>query len=672
MSDEPNADTPPPGSSESFNDFKTRILSAMGDISSNNQGNAVVVTHSKPIGIVQAWEHAGYPPDGSIHQDTYDASPDKNKPGKFLEVTPFTQNKTNEFNQARGQGDLDQEYTQGHPIVQADRPEDRIGDWVGKLINDPVKTVTEGGQPPAEPPALGAMFGGFQGWSASEKLWYSVARDMEEKGATPTEIFRRTNMYKDVDGNWKNVINNKGAEIDTTHMIDKSTPPQTENPSGWGAIEGSTVYKLPYEYDKQLTLKDIYKNPTFYRMYPEAANINVAPVSAIDEFNGIRGSFTPAATSGHQPTLRLASASPESMRDTLHHELQHYIQSVEGWPSGANTRVYTPKGLTELSKSIDDLSYTLFQEVKKDGQNLYTITNILDKGIYKHIPEESGLRTGKGLMYITMDMIEKNPAYLKLMNEEELSRIKYIQDHPGIKDALHTIADLKNKSEELQSIPRTMYFNTLGEVEARNASDWAALTQDQKDQIIKLGMTPRDSAAIRNPERSRVVSPFDIAKGTGTSESIPDIPTYSVNKMRSMFNNGKTAQEIADEMNMSVYHVQMLKKIHNMESNLVNQRPKGPDALVPDPSKKVNRTWTEERLDQAQDLYNQGKTHSEVADALGVPVTSLNRARRDYATNARPLELTTKSEPKAPTPKTNTRLSSTQIYRLSKLAQSKK
>src|SRR5882672_681335 len=84
--DEPNADATPPGSSESFNQFKDRMLTALTGYAANNDGhNTVVVTHSKGIGVMNAWEHAGYPEDGSLHQATYDKKDDI-KPGGHEEL----------------------------------------------------------------------------------------------------------------------------------------------------------------------------------------------------------------------------------------------------------------------------------------------------------------------------------------------------------------------------------------------------------------------------------------------------------------------------------------------------------------------------------------------------------------------------------------------------------
>jgi broad specificity phosphatase PhoE/uncharacterized protein YerC len=71
---EAKEDVTPPGSSESFGQFKDRAINAISGIHANNPGNTVVVTHSKNIGVMDAWEHAGYPEDNSIHMSTYEDS----------------------------------------------------------------------------------------------------------------------------------------------------------------------------------------------------------------------------------------------------------------------------------------------------------------------------------------------------------------------------------------------------------------------------------------------------------------------------------------------------------------------------------------------------------------------------------------------------------------------
>lgn len=80
------ASTPPAGSNESFNDFKSRIINTITGYSGNNEGhNTLLVTHSKPIKAFNAWEHAGYPQDDSIHMATY--GEEGVKPGGHIELS---------------------------------------------------------------------------------------------------------------------------------------------------------------------------------------------------------------------------------------------------------------------------------------------------------------------------------------------------------------------------------------------------------------------------------------------------------------------------------------------------------------------------------------------------------------------------------------------------------
>lgn len=79
------ANKAPAGSSESFNEFKDRSLSTIsGYIKNGEDENTVLVTHSKPIRVFDAWEHGGYADD--IHQKTYDKE-ECVKPGGHQEIS---------------------------------------------------------------------------------------------------------------------------------------------------------------------------------------------------------------------------------------------------------------------------------------------------------------------------------------------------------------------------------------------------------------------------------------------------------------------------------------------------------------------------------------------------------------------------------------------------------
>ena len=93
-------------------------------------------------------------------------------------------------------------------------------------------------------------------------------------------------------------------------------------------------------------LGDVFDHPELYRHYPEAQAL---PISYRDlENDSLLGAYYPAssvapmykegdpAAKVNQGVISLNSAisDPESQRETLLHELQHYIQGVEGWQNG--------------------------------------------------------------------------------------------------------------------------------------------------------------------------------------------------------------------------------------------------------------------------------------------------------------------------------------------------
>ena len=93
-------------------------------------------------------------------------------------------------------------------------------------------------------------------------------------------------------------------------------------------------------------LGDVFDHPELFRHYPEAQALPISYRDLGDD--SLLGSYMPAAAIEgiyeegdpaaklNQGVISLNSAidDPEKQRETLLHELQHYIQGVEGWQNG--------------------------------------------------------------------------------------------------------------------------------------------------------------------------------------------------------------------------------------------------------------------------------------------------------------------------------------------------
>lgn len=80
-------DVRPPGG-ESFNEFKSRILSTFGEISKDHAEHEVlVVSHNSPERILNAWDKAGQPASGEIDRKQYHSDDGSVQPGQHKKFT---------------------------------------------------------------------------------------------------------------------------------------------------------------------------------------------------------------------------------------------------------------------------------------------------------------------------------------------------------------------------------------------------------------------------------------------------------------------------------------------------------------------------------------------------------------------------------------------------------
>ena len=126
----------------------------------------------------------------------------------------------------------------------------------------------------------------------------ATAEKMLKDGASPAEVWKQTNWMKGADGRWRSEIDDSKADIKPD--IDKimSRPQDT------------------------LFLKQILDHPDLFKAYPDLANVEVY----LEDDAKHRGGYIPRLN------FFKLSTRPEyrkELRDTVLHEVQHYIQKQE-------------------------------------------------------------------------------------------------------------------------------------------------------------------------------------------------------------------------------------------------------------------------------------------------------------------------------------------------------
>ena len=160
---------------------------------------------------------------------------------------------------------------------------------------------------------------------------YNEALKLEKEGIYNNEDIRQqTGWFKDKEGNWE-------FEISDQYTKFKMTP------------KAGTKYKL----------SDIFEANTLYEMYPKLKDVVVS-------FKDIKGNGKYfAVTNGIDINNKLIN-NLDSMKGTLLHEIQHYIQKVEGLPEGTsiffgNEQYANSKGEIEAADTKNRRNLTVAQ-----------------------------------------------------------------------------------------------------------------------------------------------------------------------------------------------------------------------------------------------------------------------------------------------------------------------
>lgn len=156
------------------------------------------------------------------------------------------------------------------------------------------------------------IFGGENAIGAN-KAKLKTAQEIAKNGADESEIWAKTGWYKDIDKKWKFEINPKGGEL------------------GIAALKKATPNKLG----------DILKDDELFKAYPQVKDLSILPTKTKD---GVDAVYQEAEVFGLRKKSilfdydYLQNATNDEIRNTLYHEIQHAVQSIEGFAPGGSTQ----------------------------------------------------------------------------------------------------------------------------------------------------------------------------------------------------------------------------------------------------------------------------------------------------------------------------------------------
>lgn len=367
--------------------------------------------------------------------------------------------------------------------------------------NDVIAKAREGRA--AENPRIKSQLVGEKGAAEADKAEGStvrqdnkaIAEEMEKEGKDAKAIKFATGWERGKDGKWR--YETTDAKVDILTPYEKRVAEMKEA----GIDEPSPVFKL-----SELMGKD----NELFKYYPKLKDMEVM----IGDFlpDGVAGSFDGSKIElNAKETNRIGDRDldNESVYGTLLHEVQHAVQDIEGFAKGGSLSTATTE---EGLQAIVDRKQQQRADLK---QRIDANEAILNSPEFSEYAELAGM--------------DKDAYFEKLTDNNDKMAVEY--------DRLKLQIDRINKLKTVsKSDAIDLYHSLAGEVEARNATERAYLSDEQR----------RNKPASETEDVSR--DKQVVIMGDGESASMGDGPeTFEERQKRAVREKGVVRPGLADE-----------------------------------------------------------------------------------------------------------------------------
>lgn len=207
--------------------------------------------------------------------------------------------------------------------------------------------------------ALGMMAGRKASHAAEVAQGVSTneyARALENRGQQPEQIWKQTGWYRGDDQQWRFEIPDSGAKLKSPPGL----PPVHEWP------EDSVYHTYVNDGKGAVALGDVLDHPGLFQAYPELEHY---PIGHLDSAPGNAMTY-PGPDGG---ATVMAPAPPGQYLTSLLHELQHKIQTTEGFARGSGPAQYLPPEFEHLKQGTRDFVDGLRNEADNQGINSWQI-----------------------------------------------------------------------------------------------------------------------------------------------------------------------------------------------------------------------------------------------------------------------------------------------------------
>lgn len=267
-----------------------------------------------------------------------------------------------------------------------------------------------------------------------------IAKELEAKDKTAKEIWVATGWEKGVDGKWR-------AEIDDSKMT----------------LDPDFMQMRGY------TLGEAIKYDELFELYPDIKNVRV---SVIPNLGNMLGAYLPTKN-----LIMLNGArTEEEVRSTLLHEIQHIVQSKEGFATGGTSKMaetYLRKKISDitiakhipsfLAKAASKLlqGVNLNSSITQFNSELEKAKHLLSKetfDLYQSIAGEVESRNVQERMNMTSDERKNTP----LSQTEDVEREEQVVLLQGKKGAF--FAEMSSSPKKDLRLPQTIARQALDQI----------------------------------------------------------------------------------------------------------------------------------------------------------------------------------------------------------------
>ena len=299
------------------------------------------------------------------------------------------------------------------------------------------------------------------------------AQDMERRGVAMENIFRETGWYTGADGKWRFEIDDSGMEYSRWGDMNRSDRAEyarfreLEGKFIDGTITQEEQAELrqlldqghgPGRAEEQQTLRlaDFLRHDELYQNYPQ---LRQATLRFADLPEGTHGSYNTGTN-----TITLNNSLRDAPEDTLVHEIQHAIQSAEGFSGGSSPEYWARREYETgdlVSNRLQQEYDQILNGLGREDQNKYIRYTELEREL-EHL-------------FLSDPNTEAGRRYDRLEAEQDAI---YEELYPNA--WFRQLLDLNRRMEDTAGEYRRMYENTAGEIEARDVTARRQLTPEQR------------------------------------------------------------------------------------------------------------------------------------------------------------------------------------------------